>query len=514
MGNFRRKLSISCPMPVGVFPAISQQSWNWVLFLAVGTAGCTLAHGTRTAKSGASAAPSAAPAAPAPAKAATFTRPCAPQSVELVQAQRDLDSIDAAIQALPPNGPTEPLISKLNRLGKSPCFAFGGNLDLQRSGPEAESADDEDFPDSALSLKTYWDEGGRDAIQSYLDLGVPGASRRPLVFPPSFRKTLSRESAPKHPWVTLLCSSTDPECAAGSLPYRRRAETRFVAAPEGDPAPPEYLQCVAKARADRHHAFTSWASCLPLLATTEWKFPLVGFRKPTTGWLVLTGRRGHYSYCDEYKAFSLTTGAVLSTSSCSDLDLQNEGQVDPRETDANRKEAAGTARATTEFIREATWMLLNLKAVSQEILSVSRDLPPDIQPLEEGEPLRGVFGMGGIGLCGSSGDTELHWAWVDGAQVLADGDLIWPGCESTGNIPNNYAVELIQIAEASQEPGCAPPGSPLNISALGPRLKASGLDTDTESLALAQSRLLALWRKLANTPCPAKGHHVPPTRRP
>nr|WP_128798116.1 hypothetical protein [Corallococcus coralloides] len=51
-------------------------------------------------------------------------------------------------------------------------------------------------------------------------------------------------------------------------------------------------------------------------------------RAPMDGWLVIRGRRGHYSFCDQLDAFHLGTGTLYRSSSCSGLALKSDGRVD------------------------------------------------------------------------------------------------------------------------------------------------------------------------------------------
>ncbi len=98
----------------------------------------------------------------------------------------------------------------------------------------------------------------------------------------------------------------------------------------------------------------------------------------------------------------------------------------------------------------------------------------------------------------SSGDTRLDWRYVVDQRELATGQLTWPGC-GWENLENNYAVEILQVAEEQFRPGC-PRSLPQKESGLA-SLSANSLDTDQLSLQGAQLELERAWRELLGRRC-------------
>ena len=82
-------------------------------------------------------------------------------------------------------------------------------------------------PDTALSLKQWWEDGGFDWLASYLklpELGLSTDLKKHVVVPPDTRRTLRVGAGPAH-LAPLLCALDDPKCAADTQGWRARAES-------------------------------------------------------------------------------------------------------------------------------------------------------------------------------------------------------------------------------------------------------------------------------------------------
>ena len=63
--------------------------------------------------------------------------------------------------------------------------------------------------------------------------------------------------------------------------------------------------------------YQKWHACIEELRPRQDALPLGRVRAPMRGFFVVRGRRGHYSFCDEIRAYDLASGAAYVASSCS-----------------------------------------------------------------------------------------------------------------------------------------------------------------------------------------------------
>jgi hypothetical protein len=262
--------------------------------------------------------------------------------------------------------------------------------------------------------------------------------------------------------------------------------------------------CPAYARrAPRRRQLASFQECLDATAERSSAFPIGRVQKPTTGWLVVSGRRGHYAFCDELRAFDLATGSAYRVASCSGLALVSDGAVDHRATDAARKLDRERGAVSLDEIREAAWMLLQLGELDKNVRThgFGQAPPPNI-PLErvDGEETLGR-GMGSIRW--NTGQTQLTWRVVAAARELGGGTITWP--RDLNDDTEAYAAELLEVAEASFVPGCPPAAPPAALTAQLGTLSANHLDTDEKSLNQAGSSLDRAWRDLVSERCSPPG---------
>jgi len=222
--------------------------------------------------------------------------------------------------------------------------------------------------------------------------------------------------------------------------------------------------------------------------------------KPTEGWLVVSGRRGHYNFCDELRAFDLATGSTYRVASCSGLALRSGGSVDHRATDAGRKVDRQRGAVSLDEIREAAWMLLQLGELdTSPVLAygLGRALPKGIALESDGRSLSG--GMGGGSGSGSSAQTFLHWRITTATRELGSGEITWP--RDLNDDAEAYATELLDVAEHSFTSGCPSAVPPAALAAQLRALSANHLDTDRKSLAQTASALDKGWRDLLGDGC-------------
>ncbi|MDX2091056.1 MAG: hypothetical protein SFX73_24565 [Kofleriaceae bacterium] len=422
-------------------------------------------------------------------------RLCAKGQRELPAAEAQLKQLDQAIAKAAADAPSAPLVKQLEALLTTPCFQLAetvGELDLSGA--------------TTLALKRWWKEGGHEWLTDQLSTGDT------VSFPPSVRPTLSIENSPKHRLARLLCRAADATCGLATAGWTMRAEEAFrdrakqKARWRGNgwtvnlyarSAPPKQednadthsqtldvplWQCANPTKGRRD--FESWSACVRALRHEVALFPAGAMRAPTSGWLVIRGRRGHYQFCDQLTAYDLATGAYYASKSCSGLVLQGDGSVDAQKTDAARTPTVETGRVSVDNLREAAWMIFlvdELDETGYEDLDVF-PVPPTLKPKAE----YGVVSGRSYSAWGSSAQTTLSWTWVDGAKVVAEGKLTWP---DSSHVAEDYAVDLLRVVEAGLVPGC--PTTPLPNPLLSGCGKGgvSAVDSSAASLCKVQAEL-------------------------
>ncbi|NLF04380.1 MAG: hypothetical protein GX593_05185, partial [Actinomycetales bacterium] len=334
-----------------------------------------------------------------------------------------------------------------------------------------------------------------------------------VTFPPSVRPTLSLEHSPKHPLARLLCRTTDRDCGIETAGWRARAEEAFRARakldarwrgegytadlyarstpPTENDASDAHFQtldvplwrCAHPAKGKRD--FATWTRCVRALRTPVALFPVGAVRAPTSGWLVIRGRRGHYQFCDQLTAYDLATGSYYASKSCSGLALQTNGAVNAQRTDAARRSTIETGRVSIDNLREAAWMMFLADELEDggHAAADTFPLPPGLEPEVEVGVLHGI---GGASAWGSSAQTRLAWTWVDGSEVVAEGTLTWPYSYLAGE---DHAVSLLRVVEAGLVPGCPPAPLPTPLSSGCGKGGVSAIDSSAASLCKVQTEL-------------------------
>ncbi len=432
-----------------------------------------------------------------PAAADEIIRPCKPGTPEHTAAGKALDHLDAEIRKLAPGADPEPLKKHLGDLAAQACFRI---VDLDADAK------------SGLALRTWWEDGGHDVAASALEL----AGKEPYLWiAPDMRRALTIETAPHHRLAPLLCPAYDEKCGRDTDGWRLRAEAAFERAArarhlEGNAAGPFLAEwtrdrlpttddCAKYAQsAPRRRQLVRFRNCLDATAERSPRFPVGRVKKPTEGWLIVSGRRGHYQFCDEVRAFDLATGSAYRVGSCSGLALMSGGAVDHRATDAARKTDRERGTVSIEEIREAAWMLLQLGEVDPSVLTSASGhaLPGSIALESDGDAMEGL-GLGGMSW--SSGQTSLEWRVTAATRELGSGTITWP--RDLNDDIEAYATELLEVAEASFTPGCPIAAPPAALTQPVKKLSVNRLDGDAKSVRDAASTLDAGWRDLLRDRC-------------
>jgi hypothetical protein len=350
---------------------------------------------------------------------------------------------------------------------------------------------------SVAGVIEWWNAGGREWLESYLQLPMitvePRGEVPHVVFPPDERRVIpSDRLAAVAGLGRLLCPENDASCGAETRGWLARAERAYAAHERAEEQRPgarvradAIARCAASSRAGSRDArFIRWLRCVSAEQPQVWAFPLGSFRAPRTGWLVVRGRRGHYRFCDEVRAYDLATGSAYVAQSCSGLALRSDGTVDQASTDRARNDAALAGSVPADNLRELLLMLL-LDPVS---VRLARDafhvpIPPGMSTTWV-DRAGDLSGTGHGSAWGTSAQTQLAWSWIDGDDLLAEGTLTWP---SSYRAPEAHAAELLSVVDDGFAAGCPAVGPPPSLG--GGRGRVSGIDADASTLAAVDGEL-------------------------
>jgi hypothetical protein len=419
-------------------------------------------------------------------------RRCQEDSPEVKAATEGLRALGQSVRDLAPQADPAPVVAQMRALLHSPCLH-----------PAYEQGEPRDFT-HAIALKTWWEDGGGHWLGSYLSrprYGRMDALREHVVLPPEPRKVLTLETAPDHRLASLLCPAADDSCGSETRGWAERARVALEApdpspfVPSDSPTEPDAISshCLDEARKQSPTpAYGAWLACVDQHFPTHWALPLGRFRAPTSGWLTVRGRRGHYDFCDEVRAYDLATGAAYVAASCSGLNLRTDGTVDFQKTDASRAAQVRVGRVNSENLREAAWMMLFApEAQDARIRSLAVPLPKGMEPtIDRSAGVEG--GISGGGYAFNTSQTRLEWLWTGTQrQPAVEGELTWPNSYRRNE---SHAAVLLDIAERGMTDGCPP--APLSEAAVaaGGAPGVSRLDAEPEVLSEVQASLVAALR--------------------
>ena len=313
--------------------------------------------------------------------------------------------------------------------------------------------------------------------------------------PPTEPRVLSLESQGGFPLRSLLCSESAAECGTETRGWVARANRAFreqhdredesrrreSTDPETQYNRSEHIARCGESTADlpRQARYAAWYDCVHALHPVYSLLPRGRFRAPVRGWFIIRGRRGHYAFCDEIRAYDLATGAAHFISRCSRRIYGRSGLPDGEHT---RTEEVFSGRVPLDNLREAALLTFLAPQVQQNMVPEAvniTDVPPDLERVWD--PSAEGLGYSGMGLSGwfSSGQTSLHWSYILDGRERAQGSLIWPVAAHEGQ---NHAASLLATAERGLVRGCAPANIPPNLPLRADRVGLPGMG--------------ALWRTL------------------
>lgn len=304
------------------------------------------------------------------------------------------------------------------------------------------------------------------------------------------------------PW---LCAASDSVCGARAQSYIERAHRVFDRAELlqqavlSDQTRDSWLcKGAEKINADQARPqtpFEAWASCVIGEAPWTHRYAPLRYRAPERGWLVLRGRRGHYEFADEIRAYDLATGAAYVVSSSSALVL-SDTDVDHAAVDRGRKPEAFTGKVIGDQVRELAFVLLTLDAVMPLRIRVHPAPVPEGLALTLTSSARpthtGPFDWK------TSAQTDIAFSLVDQGKLVAEGSFTWPDSSQPAE---NHAAELIRILEIGIERGCAPARLPRGIGS-GEAGQVSRLDADPGKHKNQFQGLARMLDGLVSSACP------------
>ena len=341
--------------------------------------------------------------------------------------------------------------AELHVIWKNPCMAL-----LARFIPAPE-------PATRADLEWLVKQDLLSALQSANGATPSESGERPFVIPPELPPPLAPDvRRALDPW---LCNPDESACGARAASYIARAEAFFeeeegcdfmLRASSGD-------TCLNREVRDDEKdmtPFERWASCQVRRAPDTYRFPLLRYRAPERGWLVLRGRRDHHNFGDEIHAYDLASGSAYIA--------RREGG--PIFVEPNEDPAAAVARrrvevevvsgvAVADQIRELAFALVTLAAVGPA-RSYGRTVfvPSGVAPTLSGSGFRKLS----RGRVITSHPSHFAFTLIDGGAVRAQGTATWPDSESAAP---EYAGTLWRVLEAGIERSCPPAALPENTVA-------------------------------------------------
>jgi hypothetical protein len=410
---------------------------------------------------------------------------CAENSAAHKSAIERLNRLQTLFEQLKPND-SNAAREALHALLKTECFLFSSEMQ------------DVPSPDSAASAKDWADRGGFEWLWSYLEypkLGTLPDLQPHVVLAPDVRPTLTLETGRDHVLSPFLCSSADVKCGIETRGWRARAEFAF-----GGPLDPDWSDdrnarlssdCMAKAASEKpERKYMTWHSCLQGNRIKTAAFPIGDFKSPVAGWFVVSGRRGHYEFCDSTSAYDLETGTALVFESCSNLALKPGGTVDRDATNKARVNKVLAGKVSIENLREAVWMLL----LSSEIKPI--ELRPRAFPLPAAFEPRLFAGeathfFSGVGM--NTSMTTLEWRLINTSGRSYSGQQTWPRSYEQAE---DHAANLLKVFEASLVEGCVSryPPAPLVLKTTNFSVLAEG--RYSSELSADYSEAHTRWRTL------------------
>jgi hypothetical protein len=405
-------------------------------------------------------------------------------------AQDETEEIAKLARRLPRDASAADAVTeRIGALFASPCYNRG-NLARSLDTAKLKAA-------RAWSVAKWWESGGQVFLKDALQ------HANAIHFAPSIPRMIAQELLPAGgPLGAILCptfaAECDPVARGAALDLGRElvrvsllhALPRGTSAPDENPSSPEgCAQALRKEPPDQR--LLRYAACVDQLVPRRAALPEARYRSPK-GWLVLRGRRGHYSFCDEARAYDLETGTAYIASRCGGLVLSSGGAVNQgatRDTGA-MKSQVGTL--SVDALRRLALMLWVESEVDDDAREYAKFPVPTGVPMPE--PERG-FGFGKRGWS-HSGQTSIQFELSDGKSTLLAGKFVWPDSSDAGN---QVIDDLVVSAETTFREGCPKVALPASLAPAKSLGGVSGIDASPDALRKNADDLSAAFAELRKT---------------
>lgn len=400
-------------------------------------------------------------------------------------ARDEIDAIGRLVRALPPDtSPAAAAGERIANLHGSPCY---------RPGTLLKGVDTREIKAaSAWSLKQWWQGGGRDMFDDCLD------HANAVHIAPTLPPMLAAETLPAgDPMLAVVCptwgTTCDPIAQGAALDIGREADR--VGLRESGRHSPESggetcAQTALKEGMDTRLA--TFAACVSRHLPRRTPVPEARYRSPK-GWLVLRGRRGHYGFCDEVRAYDLDTGAAYVASRCGGLVLRGGGSVDQDATRGSGAVQTQVGTLSVDALRKVALALWLKERLNDDVHRYAKfDLPVGVPLPAPGR----LFGTGyGYGWA-HSGQTTIRFEISDGGRALLAGDFVWP---DSGHIGDQVVDDLVVSAETTLREGCPPAALPASLAPAGSLGGVSAIDASADALKKTAAELADAFTKLRKT---------------
>ena len=429
-------------------------------------------------------------AAPAPATTVAAGPPSAAPGcppAERAERVRELAQLTTHIKAATANAAT--VLAELRAVLARPCLRHVEPAVVVPTGTTLEA------------LRRAWND---DALEAALEAAVDGlvveAGVTRLALPPEIMPPLEDDA--ERAIAPLRCAPSDAGCAR-ALSYIHRAERWFDDTARLDahlryPQPP--------GRADDHavldlpatacwgdddppETFDAWVACVAGKAPRTRRYAETRLRPPERGWLVLRGRRGHYQFAEEIRAYDLATGAAYVARDVGSI-------VVPPSASVKQGLDGYVGRVAPDQLRELAFVLLTRDAIVPVRAAAVNAVVPAALPRTLSDDGIGAFFLGGE-FWTSSSQTRIAFAYADGS-VRRTGELTWPMAQDP---IDTYAAELVRVLEAGLVRGCAPAKLPPLDALGGDAGKVSPIDASPSKRADLQLQLQHQLDQLRGQAC-------------
>ena len=355
--------------------------------------------------------------------------------------------------------------AELQAIWKNPCLAL-----LARFSPVPE-------PIARTDLQWLSEHGFFYALREASGAEPSESGERSFVTPPELPPALAPDvRRALDPWV---CSADENACGARAASYIARAEESFSQKELSESVSDEEMaawsdSCKNRKPLDGEADMTPielWASCVARRAPNTHRYASLRYRAPERGWLVLRGRRGHYTYADEIHAYDLASGSAYIARSAGALFIVVDGTADHAAADARRRLEVVSGVAVADQVRELAFALVTLGAVGPaRSYSSTAVIPPSLALTLSGSGFR----QPGHVSWSSSDQTDIAFTLIEGGAERAQGTFTWP---NSANAAENHADTLWRVLEAGIERSCPPAALPKGIAS-GRAGGVSSLDAD------------------------------------